>query len=361
MSELYIGVMSGTSLDGIDVVLCAIDADSCELIHSSEYPFDNGLKEEILNAINGSTTLRTIGQIDTRLGKLYANAITAFMHHNNINKDSVMAIGLHGQTLWHEPTGEFPFSMQLGNANILTTQTGVSVVSDFRQKDIALGGQGAPFAPAFHQEIFSRLNRKVAVVNIGGIANITILGERLIGYDCGTGNVLMDLWISKKKNRVYDKNGEWASSGHADANLLKKMCSDPYFQKKPPKSTGREHFNEKWLENQLEEFRHLTNEDIQATLLEFTADPIAKEVRKYSVDLTIVCGGGAKNIALMKKLQANLADIEVSSSDKYGVSGDFMEAMAFAWLAYKQIHKESVDLKSVTGAKENSILGCIYE
>lgn len=361
MSELYIGVMSGTSLDGLDIVLCSVTSSSCELIYSAEYPFDSKLKEDILSAINGSTTLRAIGQIDTRLGKLYANAITAFIHHNNIDKKSVKAIGLHGQTLWHEPIGENPFSMQLGNANILTAQIGVSVVSDFRQKDVALGGQGAPFAPAFHQEIFLKLGRKTAVINIGGISNITILGENLIGYDCGTGNVLMDLWISKKKNRAYDKNGEWASTGHADADLLNKMLSDPYFQKEPPKSTGREYFNENWLEKQLEEFEYITNEDIQATLLEFTAETLANEVKKSSVDLVIISGGGVKNIALMKKLRSYLENIEVSPSDKYGVSSDFMEAMAFAWLAYKRIHKESVNLKSITGARENSILGCIYE
>ncbi|MDD5157687.1 anhydro-N-acetylmuramic acid kinase [Sulfurimonas sp.] len=361
MSELYIGVMSGTSLDGLDIVLCNVTSNSCELIFSAEYPFDAKLKEDILNAINGQTTLRVIGQIDARLGKLYANATTAFMTHNNIKKESVRAIGLHGQTLWHEPFGEYPFSMQLGNANILTAQTGVSVVSDFRQKDVALGGQGAPFAPAFHQEMFSKLARKVAVINIGGFSNITILGENLIGYDSGTGNVLMDLWIFKRKNKTYDKNGEWASSGHVDANLLNKMLSDPYFQKEPPKSTGREYFNEKWLEKKLEGFGHLIDEDIQATLLEFTAETIVSEVKKSSADLAIICGGGVKNIALMQKLRAYLRDIEVSPSNKYGVNSDFMEAMAFAWLAYKRIHKESVNLKSVTGARENSILGCIYE
>jgi anhydro-N-acetylmuramic acid kinase len=360
MSELYIGVMSGTSLDGVDVVLCKIDSDSCELIYSLEYPFDDELKSDILSAINGSTTLKNIGEIDTRLGMLYADTINAFMRHYNINPTDVTAIGLHGQTLWHEPESEFPFSMQLGNANIITAQTGVSVVSDFRQKDIALGGQGAPFAPAFHQEIFSKLNRHVGVINIGGIANMSLLGDELIGYDIGAGNILMDYWISDNQKRAYDKNGEWADGGHVNAELLESMLSEPYYSKQAPKSCGRELFNASWLKKHLDKFQHVISQDVQATLLELTALTIANEVKKTSTDLVLLCGGGAKNSALVKKLRIELKDIEVSLSDKYEVNGDFMEAMAFAWLAYKRIHKESVKLKSVTGAKENSILGCIY-
>ncbi|MCW8954603.1 MAG: anhydro-N-acetylmuramic acid kinase [Sulfurimonas sp.] len=361
MDELYIGVMSGTSLDGVDIALCKINSGSCELVFYAEYPFDTNLKNDILTAINGPTTLKTIGELDTRLGKIYADYIAAFMHHNNLQKKDISAIGLHGQTLWHEPDGEFPFSMQLGNANIITAQTGISVVSDFRQKDIALGGQGAPFAPAFHKQMFSKLNRNIAVVNIGGIANLSILGNQLLGYDTGAGNVLMDFWISKKKGLTYDKNGEWARSGHVSAELLDTMLRDPYFSKKAPKSTGREYFNEKWIEKQLEEFGYVIDQDIQATLLEFTAVTIANEVKKSSVELLLVCGGGAKNGALMEKLRREFKDIEVSISDYYGLNGDFMEAMAFAWLAYKRINKEKVELSSVTGARENSVLGCIYE
>ncbi|QOY54638.1 anhydro-N-acetylmuramic acid kinase [Candidatus Sulfurimonas marisnigri] len=361
MGELYIGVMSGTSLDGVDVVLCKIDSQSCELVFSCEYPFDDDLKEDILSAISTTTTLKAIGEIDTRLGKLYANHISAFMNHYKINQKDVRAIGLHGQTLWHEPNSEYPFSMQLGNASVITAQTGVSVVSDFRQKDIALGGQGAPFAPVFHQEIFSNLNSKTAVLNIGGMANISILGEKLIGYDTGCGNVLLDYWIFKNHNKVYDKDGEWAESGHVSAELLDSMLSEPYFKKEAPKSCGRELFNAKWLEKHLENFSHVITEDVQATLLELTAVTIANEVKKTSTELLIVCGGGARNGALMKKLHVELKEINVTLSDKHGVSSEFMEAMAFAWLAYKRIHKEEVALSSVTGASRDSILGCIYE
>ena len=361
MTELYIGVMSGTSLDGVDIVLCKINANSCELIYSAEYPFDSELKNDILTAINSPVSLKTIGEIDTRLGNLYTECLCAFIRHNEIESENVRAIGLHGQTMWHEPNVQYPFSMQLGNANQLTEHTGISVVSDFRQKDIALGGQGAPLTPAFHKEVFSKLDKNTSVINIGGIANITVLADKLKGYDTGTGNILMDYWISKKRKVAYDKDGEWASSGDVNAELLESMLSDPYFAKYAPKSCGRELFNEKWLKKQLEEFSYVVDQDVQATLLELTALTIANEVKKTNTELLIVCGGGAKNSALMKKLRVELKDIEISISDKYGTSSDFMEAMAFAWLAYKRVHKEKIDIKSVTGARENTILGCVYE
>jgi anhydro-N-acetylmuramic acid kinase len=361
MSELYIGVMSGTSLDSVDIVLCKIDANSCELIYSAEYPFDSELKNDILNVISSKVTLKTIGEIDTRLGDLYTECLCAFIRHNEIESENVRAIGLHGQTMWHAPNGEFPFSMQLGNSNKLTEHTGISVVSDFRQKDIALGGQGAPLTPAFHKEVFSKLDKNVAVLNIGGMANISLLDDELIGYDTGAGNVLMDTWISQKRNLSYDKDGAWANSGHVNAELLKSMLSDPYFSKPAPKSCGRELFNEKWLKKHLENFSFVIEQDVQATLLQFTVDSIVNEIKKTNTELLIVCGGGAKNSALMKKLRVELKNMEVARSDKYDISSDFMEAMAFAWLAYKRIHKEKVDIKSVTGARENSILGCVYE
>jgi len=361
MSELYIGIMSGTSLDGIDIALCEIKSDSFELLHWAEHPFDKELKVDILTAIEGEITLKKLGKLDTRLGHLYANAINSFILTKKIDKKTISAIGLHGQTLWHEPNGEHPFSMQLGNASLITAQTGVSVVSDFRQKDIALGGQGAPFAPAFHQYIFSRLKANTAVLNIGGMANLTILGEKLTGYDTGCGNVFMDFWISQKKALTYDKDGEWGSSGEVSDELLKLTLLDPYFSLAPPKSTGREYFSTKWLDEKLQNFKTLKDEDIQATLLELTAISCANEVKKSSTNLLIVCGGGVKNTHLMKRLQEKLNGVKVVTSDECGVSSEFMEAMAFAWLAYKRIHKESINISSVTGASEDSILGALYE
>jgi anhydro-N-acetylmuramic acid kinase len=361
LEKLYIGVMSGTSLDAIDVVLCEIKDESIELLHSSEYPFDEDLKQDILTAINTDTTLKTIGEVDTRLGKLFAQAINTFLIQKKIDKTGIKAIGLHGQTLWHEPNTEFAFSMQLANASVITVDTGIKVVSDFRQKDIALGGQGAPFAPAFHQFLFSRLKGKICVLNIGGMANLSVLGETLVGYDTGCGNVLLDYWIGKHKGVSYDKDGEWAKTGKVNEKLLSYMLEEEYFSKKAPKSTGRELFNQSWLEEKLKNFKDIKAEDVQATLLLLSAKSIVNEVKKTSSDLLIVCGGGVNNKALMRAISDGLSDVEVVSSDECGVSSTFMEAMVFAWLAYKRVHKQKVHLKSVTGAREDSILGCIYE
>jgi len=357
--ELYIGVMSGTSLDGIDISLCAIDDKVCQEIESHEYPFPQDLKDEILNIISGSTTLEQIGTLNTKLGNLYAEAINSFIKDKNIDNKKVKAIGLHGQTLWHNPHAKYPFSMQLGCPNVVNAKTEIQVISDFRSMDIANGGQGAPFAPAFHQFIFGSKKEKVAVVNIGGMANITILGKELKGWDTGVGNVLMDYWIQTCKNLPYDKDGEFAACGSVNKELLKSFLDDDYFKKLPPKSTGREYFNPTWLSNHLPTFQTIKDEDIQRTLLELTALSISNDIKKTDTNLLIVCGGGVKNSFLMQRLE-KLCDIEVKSSDELGVSSDFMEAMAFAWLAYKRIHKQKVDLKSVTGAKKNSVLGGIY-
>ncbi|QOP46550.1 anhydro-N-acetylmuramic acid kinase [Sulfurimonas paralvinellae] len=359
MNEYYIGVMSGTSLDGVDVALCEIDAASCRLIASYEHPFEKELKSKILEAITHAVTLKTIGELDVKLGVLFSDAVNALLTHHPELREKIKAIGLHGQTLWHEPTSPYPFSMQFGNANEVVARTGIDVISDFRGADIANGGEGAPFAPAFHQEIFKNLGEKIAVVNIGGIANISCLGDELLGWDIGCGNVLMDGFISLTQNKPYDKNGDFARSGELNMDLLQTMLRDDYFAKIPPKSTGREYFNSEWLQNYLQDFQSLREADMQRTLLELTTVTIANEANRLGVRELIICGGGAKNGFLMERLE-KLCRAEVKTSDKYGVSSDFLEAMIFAWLAYKRIHKEAINLKSVTGAKKNAILGAHY-
>ncbi len=359
MNELYIGVMSGTSLDGIDVALCEIDSRHCKLISADEYPFDKELKREILEVIEGTTTLKQVGTIDKRLGIAFAHAVNRFVREKELKVEDITAIGLHGQTLWHETQSEFTFSMQLGDASTVVAHTGIKVVADFRSMDVANGGQGAPFAPAFHQEIFSDLEENVAVLNIGGMANITLLGEELQGWDIGCGNVLLDMWIQKCKGASYDKDGEFASSGEVNQDLLNAMLRDEYFTKFPPKSTGREYFNETWFANHLPIFNSIKDEDIQRTLLELTAKTVSNDVKNNDTELLIVCGGGVKNSFLMQRI-TELCGIKVMSSDKFGISSIYMEAMAFAWLAYKRIHNEEVELSSVTGASKDSILGGIY-
>jgi len=357
--ELYIGVMSGTSLDGIDISLCAIDKSNFKVVSSKEYPYDEELKQDILKAISDSISLKQYGEIDYRLGMMYSDAIRKFLNNFSLNAKNITAIGLHGQTLWHEPKSRFPFSLQAGNASLVSKQIGIDVVSDFRSGDIALGGEGAPFAPVFHREVFKRLDKKTAALNLGGIANLTILNGGILGYDVGPANILLDAWIQKNENKSYDKDSKWAREGQVDFSLLSKLLDEPFFSKSAPKSTGRELFSLEWLEDKLYGFTTRT-QDVQRTLLELSVSVIAKEIKKYDVQLVLACGGGANNGYFLELLAQKLDGIEVSTTDKYGVDGDFLEAMAFAYFAYKRVHKESLHLKSITGAHRDGVLGAIY-
>ncbi|MDM5270562.1 anhydro-N-acetylmuramic acid kinase [Sulfurovum sp. zt1-1] len=353
--EHYIGIMSGTSMDGIDVVLCQINKHECHLIHATEYPFPAILKDELLQTINGNTTLAQIGKLHIQLSELFADAVNSLLSTYQIDPKTVIAIGSHGQTLWHEPNAEYPFSIQLGDPSTLTTRTRIPVVADFRAKDIALGGQGAPLAPSFHQFLFQELSESIAVVNIGGMANITIPDKQLIGYDTGPGNVLMDLWCHKHTGKTYDKDGLWAREGEVNFSLLEKMLEDSYFHQPHPKSTGREKFNEAWINHFIEK-KTLKSEDVQRTLLELTAFTICNELLKFQRDIAVLSGGGAKNSFLLERIKAVMPNITVIIAE----NADMLEAMMMAWLAYKRIHNEHINLKDVTGAKENGILGGVY-
>jgi anhydro-N-acetylmuramic acid kinase len=354
----FIGVMSGTSLDGVDVVLCPVGAEGIELAASLVFPFDDMLRADILSVIGGTTTLEEVGEIDHRLGVLFADAVQALINEHGLDVGRIEAIGLHGQTLWHRPGGSAPFTMQLGDPNIVAARTGIKTVADFRRKDMALGGQGAPFAPAFHRFLFDRLEGKTVVVNIGGMANITVIGDPLLGYDTGPGNVLMDEWCKEKFGAPFDEDGAIAQRGEVDEGLLQAMLADPYFSKPAPKSTGREQFNAAWLDRFLN--AQMPRHDVMATLSELTARSIADEARRYAPQRVLLCGGGAKNVFLRGRIASMLEGVDVVRTDEYGIPGDWMEAMAFAWLAYKRINGEAVELKSVTGASQNTILGGLY-
>jgi anhydro-N-acetylmuramic acid kinase len=357
MSEHYMGIMSGTSLDGVDVVLCRVTKSSCELLASYEHPFPKALKEDILSLIHEGGTLQKTGETDHRLGVLFSQAAEALLAREKIEASGIKAIGLHGQTLWHQPEGRSTFSMQLGDPNILTANTGIPVVADFRRKDMALGGQGAPLAPAFHEFLFREAGASVCVVNIGGMANISVLGETLIGYDTGCGNVLLDLWTEKHRGAAYDREGAWAREGEVDYPLLDLMMQDEYFALPYPKSTGREKFNEAWLEEMLSRRGGSSSPaDIQRTLLELTALSISNEVLKFNPDIVMLCGGGAKNTFLVERIASLMPNIQVGSMKH----ADNLEAMMMAWLAYKRIHNEYIHLKEVTGAGRNAILGALY-
>ena len=359
MIEYYIGVMSGTSLDGVDVVYCSIENSKIQELSALEFPFDAELKTLILEAISGTTTLSEIGKIDYQLGELFAKAINALIKQGNLDPSKITAIGLHGQTLWHEPNSATAFSMQLGNASVVHAQTGICVIYDFRSLDIAYGGQGAPLVPAFHQEIFGHLSQRTVVLNLGGIANVSFLGSNIRGFDTGPANVLLDYWCEKHLQKPFDKNGEWAHSGKCDNGLLTRLLEAPYFQKSTPKSTGREEFNAEFLENHLSAFPNISAPDVQATLLELTTQSISDALKFEEIELLILCGGGAKNSALVSSLQVKLPQTKLESSEVYGVNSDNMEALAFAWLAYKRVHQEVVPLSSVTGASKDLILGAI--
>ncbi len=358
MSNLYIGIMSGTSLDGVDIALCEIKSDAIALLAFDSFAFDASIKVDILKATTQKIEIREVGLLDERLGQMYAKYSNLFLEKNHLNRKDINAIGLHGQTLWHEPNEHYPFSMQLGNPNRVAYETNIAVVCDIRRKDMTSMGQGAPFAPLFHKCLFRDMHQKTAVINLGGIANITILDDDLIGYDTGCGNILLDSWCEKHFGLAYDKDGLLAREGSVDEVLLKKLLSDAYFLLSYPKSTGREHFNIAWLESKIE--GKIGPKDVLRTLVELTAITIANEAKKFHLEQLILCGGGAKNIFLVQRIEAHFQKT-VKSSEAIGVNPHTIEAQMMAYFAYLRINHKKALLKSVTGAKQNLILGGLYE
>ncbi|EOS96846.1 anhydro-N-acetylmuramic acid kinase [Erwinia tracheiphila] len=363
-SGRYIGVMSGTSLDGVDVVLAAIDQQMVAQQASYCHPMPAAIRQDILAVCQGQPlTLSQLGQLDTRLGRLFAEAVQTLLHREGLEKDDIAAIGCHGQTVWHEPQGDAPNTLQIGDNNQIVAATGITVVGDFRRRDMALGGQGAPLVPAFHHAILMHPLERRMVLNVGGIANLSLLlpGQPPGGYDTGPGNMLMDAWIWQYKKESYDRGGRWASGGNVSYPLLQKMLADPWFALAGPKSTGREYFNRGWIEQQLASFPDLSAQDVQATLVELTATTIVDQiVINGGCERLLVCGGGSRNRLLMSRLTHLLAGTAVASTDSVGISADDMEALAFAWLAYKTLSGEAGNMPSVTGAREATILGVIY-
>lgn len=371
--EKYIGLMSGTSMDGVDAVLVEINNNNIQLLGSHPFAMGNNLKQSLLDICLGQpTNLQTLGELDHRLGHLFADAVLALLKKTNTQAADVTAIGSHGQTVFHSPHTEYAFTMQIGDANIIAAKTGITTIADFRRKDMAFGGQGAPLVPAFHQQLFSSTQCTRVILNIGGIANITVLepNKAVTGFDTGPGNMLMDAWINLHQQKNYDEDGNWARSGSISAPLLTLLLSEPYLEQPAPKSTGRELFNLTWLQQYLAdpaiEKLQLSACDIQATLTEYTAQTIANEVKKTGLTATVnpnellVCGGGAHNSILMQRLTELLPNWCVMTTADRGVDIDNMEAMAFAWLAYRTMHHQSGNLPEVTGARRLAQLGAIY-
>lgn len=357
--------MSGTSLDGIDAALVLFKNGKVELIDCSFTPYPQALEIELHQVSTGrsSASLAELLQLDHQIGRAFAKAAQPLTRRYG---DQIVAIGSHGQTIFHAP--EHGNSWQLGDPNVIAETTGITTVADFRRRDIASGGQGAPLTPAFHASQFSGKAPKV-VLNLGGIANITYLPgapprAATLGFDTGPANTLMDQWINKIHARTYDENGDWARQGAPDQELLEVMLSDLYFKQAPPKSTGPDYFNLDWLSKALEQCSRafIAPQNIQATLLQLTARTVIESIEKHAPDATqiILCGGGAKNNALVEQLIEGRPDSEWMSSNALGIDSDYLEAIAFAWLARQAIKKIPLDLRHITGAKHPAILGAIY-
>jgi anhydro-N-acetylmuramic acid kinase len=364
MREVYAGVMSGTSLDGVDAVVADFTPAThapCTVLAAAHVPFAAALRSELLALQRpGDDELARAARAALRLADAYAEAISAAVGAAGMDVRDVVAAGVHGQTLRHRP--DEGWSLQLNNPARVAEQTGVAVVADFRSRDIAAGGQGAPLVPAFHAALFRGAVHRV-VVNVGGIANLTDLpphGE-VRGFDTGPGNVLLDHWHARHRGGAFDPDGAWARSGRANAALLAALSSDPFFLRAPPRSTGRDLFHAGWLDATLAG-RDVAPADVQATLLALTARTIADAVRAQCASAmeVLVCGGGAKNGALMDALAAGLAPRLVTTTAARGVAVEHVEALAFAWLAREALAGRPGNLPAVTGARGLRVLGAIH-
>jgi anhydro-N-acetylmuramic acid kinase len=357
---LFAGLMSGTSLDGVDAVLLDLGgARPVCLAHAYE-PFEAELRAELL-ALNarGADELERAAACGNRLAHRYAAAIEALLARTAAPRSEVRAIGCHGQTVRHRP--EAGYTLQIGNAALLAELAGIAVVADFRSRDVAAGGQGAPLAPAFHAVMFGGAENR-AVLNLGGMANLSWLpaGGEVLGFDTGPGNCLMDLWAQIHLGRPLDRDGAWAAGGEVDAGLLQALLAEPYFAQLPPKSTGRDLFNDAWLRARLPE--RIAAQAVQATLLELTAKTIERAIRGHcaGAQRLIACGGGVRNATLMARLRELLAPLPVETSDAHGLDPAWVEAAAFAWLAREALEGRPASLPAVTGARGPRVLGAVY-
>lgn len=367
MSELFIGLMSGTSVDSIDAALTDFTHHPPRLVQSLSHPIPDPVRARMMALADGELDheLDALGQLDVALGRLFAEAVQVLLQRAGIAASRITAIGSHGQTARHCPGGATPYSLQIGDPNIIAHRTGITTVADFRRQDLAAGGQGAPLVPAFHSAVLRARDETRVVLNLGGIANITLLpatpAEPVIGFDTGPGNLLLDLWYRRHRGGARDEGGQWGASGTVQPRLLTQLLDEPYFQRPPPKSTGRELFNARWLERVLADF-DLAPAHVQATLGALTATTAASAIQIHGSDVqrVLVCGGGVHNAHVMGQLRTRLAPIPVDSTADWGVDPDWMEALAFAWLARQRLAGEPGNLPSVTGASTPVCLGGVY-
>jgi anhydro-N-acetylmuramic acid kinase len=361
---VYLGLISGTSMDAIDAVLVDFDSFPLRMLAASATPFDPALKARVAAVVDSPdhVTLDEVGRIDVEIAQSFAAAALALLREAGVGADRIAAIGSHGQTVRHRPDLDPPFTWQIGDPSTLAELTGITVVADFRRRDVAAGGQGAPLLPVFHDHLFRSADEDRVILNLGGIANITVLKRRapVTGFDTGPANRLLDAWIAGHGGRDFDAHGAWARTGRCDPALLARLLDEPYFALPAPKSTGRELFNMSWLERKLEGAR-LAPADVQATLLRLTARTVAAEVARHSAGAAIfACGGGAHNGALLEAIARAAAPSRVATTAELGLDPDYVEAAAFAWFAQRTLAGLPSSAPSVTGAVGPRILGGVY-
>ncbi len=364
---LYVGLMSGTSMDGVDAALVSLAERSCHVVTALTVPYPERLRTALLQARQNPAGcgLDELGRLDHWVGEAFRDATRQLLRNSRTPPEAITAIGSHGQTLRHQPRSSRPFSLQIGDPNIIAAGTGITTVADFRRRDMALGGEGAPLAPAFHHWLFADAQRNRVVLNVGGFANITILQANqaaVSGFDTGPGNTLMDAWCRQHLGQDFDTDGRWASTGTVAPALLQRMLDDPFFAAAPPKSTGFEYFNEDWLSRHLETAGDLSHVDVQATLCELTAQSIAAAIKTHApgTDEVLLCGGGARNPYLVSRMRDAFAPAVLTSTAEFGVAPDWIEAAAFAWLAACRLAGQPGNLPAVTGAHDAAVLGGIY-
>lgn len=358
----YVGLISGTSMDGIDACLVELHNDGIELLNFTGVSYPKGLRKQLaaLAATDTLISLDDFGALDVAVGECFALAVAEVCE--GVSASEIIAVGSHGQTVRHRPEGKQPFTLQIGDPNVIAARSGIDTVADFRRQDVALGGQGAPLAPLFHAWVLRDQAKPLGILNLGGIANLTIMQDDAptLGFDTGPANALMDAWIRRCKDKAFDAAGHWAQSGTVSEPVLQTLLKDPYFAMAAPKSTGIEYFNLQWLTDRID-VNDIEEVDLQATLLELTAQSIAAEVQALGSPLSqlLVCGGGARNQVLINRIGELSRPIPVSKTDELGLPADWVEAMTFAWLAARYVAGVPSDVPSVTGAARPIVLGSL--
>jgi anhydro-N-acetylmuramic acid kinase len=370
MKNLYVGLLSGTSMDGIDAGLFEIGDATCSTRATLTQEYPAALREALIHASRNPANcdVDTLGRLDNWVGESFMLAAEALLTENGVDKRLIRAIGSHGQTIRHQPRSDRPFTLQIGDPNVIAAGTGLTTVADFRRRDMAFGGEGAPLATAFHRWFLAHPEESRVVLNMGGIANITVLpgtDGKVFGFDTGPGNTLLDAWIQSRKDLRYDENGAWGDKGRVSPELLATLRDDPYFRSTPPKSTGFEYFNLAWLLKaiaKVSKLESIRDEDVQATLIDLTATTIADAVRTHapSTRRVLACGGGVHNAAVMRRLKERLPSLTVESTAGYGIGPEWVEAATFAWLAKRCLDRQPGNLPDVTGATRETVLGGVY-